>query len=163
VGANGPIIPGVVYSASGPFDLAISKFDANGNYLWSQVRGGPLGDQPASLVVDEANDIYVASMVDISYNPKSGQIIGSNAALTKFSADGSFQWEKSWGSTGIDSPGSMALDRAGSLYIPGQFQYTVDFNPGSGTDNLTARGVLDASLTRYLALKPKVFLPIIRQ
>jgi hypothetical protein len=163
VGANGPITPGAMYTSSGTFDLAISKFDANGNYLWSQARGGPLGDQPSSLVVDEANNVYVAGMADISYNPMSGQIIDSNAALTKFSADGSFQWDTIWGGTGTDSPGVMALDGAGNLYIPGQFQYTVDFNPGSGIDNIAARGVLDAFLTRYLALTPKAFLPIIRR
>jgi hypothetical protein len=48
----------------------------------------------------------------------------------------------------------MALDGADNLYIPGQFQHTVDFNPGSGIDALTARGVLDASLARYLAETP---------
>jgi hypothetical protein len=39
--------PRVLYTASGTFDFAISKFDQQ-QYLWSQVRGGPLIDQPIS-------------------------------------------------------------------------------------------------------------------
>lgn len=64
VGANGPANPPETHTASGTLDQAISKFDANGNYLWSQVQNGPLIDQPISLVVDEANNVYVAGMVD---------------------------------------------------------------------------------------------------
>lgn len=155
VGANGPITPGIVYTASGPFDMAISKFDANGNYLWSQARGGPLIDQPTSLVVDEANNVYVAGMVErIVGGTLFNQVITSTTAFSKFSADGTFQWEKTWGGTGDDSPGGIALDGADNLYIPGQFQHTIDFNPGSGVDNIPARGVLDASLTQYLAETP---------
>ena len=84
------------------------------------------------------------------FNP----IITSTVALTKFSPDGPLQWTKTWGGTGNDMPGGMALDGASNLYIPGQFQYTDDFNPGNSVDNISARGVLDASLTQYLAETP---------
>jgi hypothetical protein len=141
-----------------------SKFDANGNWQWLQTQGGPQIDQPTSLVVDEANNVYVAGMVDrimggTLFNP----VITSTAALIKFSPDGPLQWIKTWGGTGNDMPGGMALDGASNLYIPGQFQHTVDFNPGSGVDNVTARGVLDASLTRYSYTPVTLLLPLIRR
>ncbi len=154
VGANGPVNPPIMHTASGKFDLALSKFDANGNYLWSQTWGGPLIDQAASLLVDEADNVYVASMVDVTRDSFSYQIITSTAAFSKFSPDGTRQWTKTWGGSGTDSPGNMVMDGADNLYIAGQFQHTVDFNPGSGTDAIPARGVLDASLTRYLAETP---------
>lgn len=154
VGANGPANPPDPHTASGVFDLALSKFDANGHYLWSQAWGGPLIDQPTGLVVDAADNVYVGGMVDVTRSALTFQIITSTAAFTKFSADGTLQWTKTWGGTGTDNPGVMALDGADNLYIPGQFQHTIDFNPGSGIDNIPARGVLDASLTRYLAATP---------
>ena len=55
----------------------------------------------------------------------SGQILTSTSSLSKFSADGMLQWAKTWGGSGDDRPGALALDGAGSLYIPGQFQHTV--------------------------------------
>ncbi len=154
VDANGPAAPAVTHTASGGFDIALSKFDANGNYLWSQTWGGPLIDQPGGLMIDEADNVYVAGMLDVVRSDLTFQIITSTASLTKLAPDGTLQWTKTWGGTGTDSPGAPALDGADNLYIPGQFQHTVDFNPGSAVDNLTAQGVLDASMTRYLAETP---------
>jgi hypothetical protein len=153
VGAGGPLTPSVVYTASGKFDIALSKFDANGNYLWSQAWGGPLIDQPISLVVDEVNNVYVAGMVTRTvggslFNP----VVTSTASLAKIASDGTLQWTKTWGGTGDDAPAGMALDGAGNLYVPGQFQHTIDFNPDSGVDNISARGVLDVFLSKFLAL-----------
>lgn len=154
VGANGPATPPITHTASGGFDIALSKFDANGTYLWSQAWGGPLIDQPTSLVVDEANNVYVGGMLDVTRDAFSYQITASTASFTKFSSDGALQWTKTWGGTGTDSAGFLSLDGADNLYIAGQFQHTIDFNPGSGTDTIPARGVLDASITRYLAETP---------
>jgi hypothetical protein len=134
--------------------MALSKFDANGNYLWSQTWGGPLIDQPTSLVIDEADNVYVGGMMDVTRSSTTFQIITSTASFTKFSSDGVFQWTKTWGGTGTDSAGALTLDGADNLYLAGQFQHTIDFNPGSGLDNISARGVLDASLTQYLAETP---------
>ena len=150
VGANGPASPVIAHTASS-VDMALSKFDANGNYLWSQTLGGPLIDQPTGLLIDEANNVYVTGMVDSTKGPPMLQVITSTASLTRFTSDGALQSIKTWGGTGTDSAGSMVLDGAGNLYIIGQFQHTIDFNPGGGVDNVSARGRLDASVTRYQA------------
>jgi hypothetical protein len=134
--------------------MALSKFDASGNYLWSQTWGGPLIDQPTGLVVDEADNVYVGGMMDVTRSNTTFQIITSTASFTKISSEGALQWTKTWGGTGTDSPGAVTLDGADNLYIAGQFQHTIDFNPGSEVDNILARGVLDASLTQYLAETP---------
>ena len=154
VGANGPAAPAVIQTAAGGFDMALSKFDANGNYLWSKTWGGPLIDQPSGLVIDEANDVYVTGMVNVTRSELTYQILSSTAAFTKISADGTIQWTKTWGGAGTDSPGGPAIDGADNLYISGQFQNSVDFNPSSAVDSVVARGVLDASLTRYNAETP---------
>jgi hypothetical protein len=151
VGANGPLSPSIPHSAWGKFDLAISKFDANGNYLWSQSWGGPLIDQPGGLVVDEMENVYVSGMVNVTRSELTYQILTSTASLSKIASDGTLEWNKTWGGGGTDSAGSPWMDGAGNLYVVGQFQNTIDFNPDSGVDNISTRGVLDASVTRYLA------------
>jgi len=164
VDANGPATPVITHTASGEFDVALTKFDANGNYLWSQTWGGPLIDQPNDLVVDTADNVYVGSMLDETKDSHTWQVITSTASLTKFSPDGTLDWAKTWGGSGADNAGSLALDGANHLYIAGQFQNTVDFDPGSQKDNHTAQGVKDSYLSLYfpvpsLVLTASVYLP----
>ena len=155
VGANGPATPPITHTASGGFDMALSKFDANGNYLWSQTWGGPLIDQPTSLVVDEADNVYVGGMVDVTRSSTPFQ----DHHLDRLVHQVFIRRERSSGPRpgavpAPTAPGALTLDGADNLYLAGQFQHTIDFNPGSGLDNISARGVLDASLTQYLAETP---------
>ena len=46
----------------------------------------------------------------------------------------------SLGGTGFDSADAIAIDNAGNVYVAGGFQDTVDFDPGSGTTELTETG-----------------------
>ena len=43
----------------------------------------------------------------------------------------------------------MATDSIGDLYVAGFYSSTVDFDPGSGTDNHTSNGLTDAFLSMY--------------
>ena len=52
-----------------------------------------------------------------------------------------FQWAKRVGSLGHDYPSSVTTDNAGNVYVTGNFQSTVDFDPNSGVYNLTAPGI----------------------
>ncbi len=54
-----------------------------------------------------------------------------------------FKWAKKMGGTATScTPFSIALDSAGYVYTTGEFEGTVDFDPGPGTFNLTATGGL---------------------
>jgi len=53
-----------------------------------------------------------------------------------------FDWAKTIGGTGIDNIAAVAKNPTG-IYIVGSFQGTVDFNSGSGVNNLTSNGGTD--------------------
>ena len=53
---------------------------------------------------------------------------------------GNFLWSKSFGGTGDDRCFSIDIDASGNVYTSGDFEGTVDFNPGAGTYNLTSAG-----------------------
>src|SRR5262249_51996637 len=55
------------------------------------------------------------------------------------------------GSTANDKGGGLAADSAGDVYITGEFQGTVDFDPGPGTLNLASETDSDAFVARYSA------------
>jgi PKD repeat protein len=61
--------------------------------------------------------------------------------VSKLDSSGNFVWAKRMGGTGHEDWGmGIAVDRAGNVHTTGTFEGTVDFDPGSGTYNLTSAG-----------------------
>jgi uncharacterized repeat protein (TIGR01451 family) len=70
--------------------------------------------------------------------------VNGHAYVSKLDSSGNFLWAKSFGGNGSPLvPGSVGVDGVGNIYLFGAFQGTVDFNPGSGTFNLTSAGGSD--------------------
>lgn len=67
-----------------------------------------------------------------------------------FSNAQQFNWAKRIGNVGFDDSYALALDNDGGVYTGGCFSGTVDFNPGSGVNNLTVSyGInTDAHITK---------------
>ncbi len=58
-----------------------------------------------------------------------------------FRAQGqNFVWAKQVGGSETDNGNSIATDANGNVYITGNFEATVDFDPGAGSFNLTSNG-----------------------
>jgi len=58
-------------------------------------------------------------------------------------------WQHGIGSTGIDGVVSTTVDANGNVYIVGSFENTVDFNPGTASYLMTAKGLKDAFVAKY--------------
>jgi hypothetical protein len=143
-------------------DVFLSKFDSSGNFQWVRTWGGP-GTEEASgaVAVDSSNNVYITGR--FGCNPACNFNAGPSAQtdpdprqsngdegvfLSKYNSSGDYQWTRTWGGNGKDMPGGVTVDGWGDLYVPGWFQNTVDFNPGSATDNHTSNGLSDAFLSR---------------
>lgn len=146
-------------TSNGGTDIFIAKYDASGNYVWARSMGGTSNDQGLSLTVDGIGNIYLTgyfrSVVD--FDPGAGTAnLTSNAAndifFAKYDASGNYVWSKAMGSTYDDRGNSITIDASGNVYVLGQFEQTVDFDPGIGTANLTSAGTNDVFLAKYDAL-----------
>ncbi len=158
-GANCDFDPGPgtdYHSTTGMYDCYLSKFNSDGDLLWCRTWGGTYYESSGSPQIDGSDNIYVmggfrSSSVD--FDPGSGTDWRFNAGgddcwLSKFNSSGEFQWVRTWGAGGWDTAYDGAADSSGNVYVAGRFQGTVDFDPGSGTDNHTAVDY-DLFLTKF--------------
>ena len=62
----------------------------------------------------------------------------ANITLTHFSQ--TYDWSASFGAFNIDVARKIETDSKGNTYLFGEFNGTIDFNPGPGVNNLTSAG-----------------------
>jgi hypothetical protein len=132
----------------GADDIFIQKLDASGNFMWAKSIGGMSTDQGLSIKVDASDSVYISGVYQgtVDFDPGAGianqTSTGSyEAFILKLDAFGNYLWAKSFG--GTSSAWDLALDASGNIYTTGIFMGTGDFNPGSGTDNLSSAGSRD--------------------
>ena len=140
-------------------DVFLSKFDSNGNFQWVRTWGEKGADDAGEIVaVDHANNVYVAGRygsLNCNFNPwgtGDGDIHSTNGSLdafvSKFNSSGTFQWARTWGGSGWDATGSVAIDAADNIYTAGLFASLVNFDP-KGSANVTSNGGADVFFNKF--------------
>jgi Beta-propeller repeat len=126
-------------------DIFVSKLDASGNFIWAKKMGGNDRDEGYSIALDASANVYTTGNFEgtADFDPGTGtfnlsSVGNSDIFISKLNASGSFLWAKKFGGTSSDYGRSIALDASGNVHTTGKFRGTVDFDPGSGTYNLTA-------------------------
>lgn len=144
------------YGNIGDYGVFLTKFDATGTHVWAKTWGGSGWDIGENVAVDGSGNPYIAGYFqgEDDFDPGGGadnrtSSGGFDAFLSKFDPDGNRLWSKTWGAGGNDRCEYISLDGRGSLYVTGDFQYTVDLDPGTGSDPHIANGNSDAFLTKF--------------
>jgi hypothetical protein len=139
-------------------DVFLSKFDSDGNFQWVKTWGGQgTDDAMGTVVVDRMDRVYVAgrfASVDCDFDPEGMPDLHStnglfDAFVSKFDANGVFQWARTWGGPDDDMAMGLAVDGWNHVYVSGWFASTVDMDPGDGVDNHTSNGGHDVFLSQF--------------
>lgn len=143
------------YSPVGVLDAFVQKMNTNGDFIWVKIFGGVSGDVAESVSVSPSGNVYVSGRFEqtTDFDPGAGVYnLTSNGGLDvftcKLNSSGNFVWAKSFGGAGHDWGQANTIDADESVYITGLFYWTVDFDPGAGTYNLTANGVNDVFISK---------------
>ncbi len=132
-------------TSAGSTDIFVSKNDANGNFLWAKRFGSTGMDNGAFIALDAVGNIYVTGFfkgtVDFDtgpavFNLTSTPAYDGDAFILKLDANGNFLWALRIGDTGYDAGTSINFDASGNVYVAGNFELTVDFDPGVATYTL---------------------------
>jgi hypothetical protein len=120
------------------------------NFEWAKSFGGRSNDFVSSITVDGSGNVYTTGYFSgtADFNPGAGTYNLISAGETdifvqKLDSSGKFIWAKSFGGNTYDFGRSITVDGSGNVYTTGQFQGTVDFDPGTDTANITSAGKYD--------------------
>ena len=114
--------------ANGGTDIFVSKYMANGAYLWTKVIGGSGYDYGTSLAVDSTGNVFIFGVFEglVDFNPGTGvsdvaeltATIDSEVFVTKLTSDGDYVWAQQLPGTD-DSPWgrNIAVDAVGNVYV----------------------------------------------
>lgn len=138
-------------------DAFVAKYSPEGELLWGFKLGSINGlDEGTDVTVDSNDDVYVTGWFNntIDFNPAAGVVNTTSAGfsdiyLAKYSSAGAYQWVARFGGTGGEFPFALTCDNADNVYVTGDFQNTVDFDPSAATANVTAAaGISDAFIVK---------------
>ncbi|MFL5763867.1 MAG: SBBP repeat-containing protein [Bacteroidia bacterium] len=114
-------------------------------FLWANRMGGAESDAGWAITSDNSGNIYSTGFFNgtVDFDPGPGILnLTSNGQedifICKNDPAGNFLWAKSIGGINGDRGFAIATDPSGNVYVTGAFVGTADFDPGTGTFNLTS-------------------------
>lgn len=139
-------------------DIFLSKWDSSGVYQWTKVIGGTGQDRGYRIAIDGSNNVYIAglffsSSIDFSLagtDVHGGEGDGWYYYLSKWNADNTYGWTKTFGPVTNLRGVAIAVTNGGDAFIAGSYNETVNFNP-DGSDIKTTNGLSDAFVSKWSA------------
>jgi YDG domain/Cadherin domain/Beta-propeller repeat/HYR domain len=141
---------GVSLNSNGEEDVFISKLNSSGNLVGVQKMGGTHFDRGTDIAVDSSGNVFATGYflsTTASFGTNILSASGLAAFVTMLDSSLSFLWSRKLGG-GYTKATSIALDGDGNVYTTGFFNGTEDFDPGSGSQNLTSDGATDIFVSR---------------
>ncbi len=138
-------------------DIFITKFDANGNFIWAKQLGGTSYEFPKGMTIDASGNLLLTGYFNgtADFDPGSGvsNLIsvgaGTDIFICKLDNDGNFVWADRIGGPSNDQSLAIATDPSGNVYTTGSYFGTVDFDPSAaGTSNLFSSGSIDIFISK---------------
>jgi len=143
------------HTSNGEMDVFISRFNQMGDFYWARTWGSDADDYGYNVDSGSSGNAYVVGMFQktCDFNPGVGvNEYTSNGEwdiyLNKISQAGDYVWTRTWGGTGWDSAQCIAKGSTPDIYIAGQYEETVDFNPGAEVTEYSSNGADDAFLLK---------------
>lgn len=136
------------YIASNNSNIFVAKLDANGGFLWANNMGavGATLDQARALAIDVQNNVYTTGFFKTTAEFDTVSFTSAGAMdifITKHDNFGNLLWAKQIASTTEGNGTAIGLDALNNVYVGGEFNGSVDADPGSGIFNLSSNGVSD--------------------
>jgi hypothetical protein len=105
-------------------------------------------DELTQIEVDASGNYYIFGHVgngtfDMDFGPGTFNITTTTTTpiLAKYDSNGDFIWAKSFSNNSLGYGNSLTLDAAGAIYVGGQYNGSLDMNPGAATNYINSTGL----------------------
>jgi len=139
-----------IHTAVGENDVFVTKWDKDGNHIWTRTFGGTSTDGGWRVALDEQDAIYTAGWAigTVDFDPTDGvdehaDNGGGDIFIHKLNADGSYGWAYTAGAAANDGVKFVTVTPEGLVIAAGFFEGTVDFDAAGTGDVRTANGGRD--------------------
>ena len=116
-------------------DMFLTKYDTNGNKLWTEQLDSSSYDKGCGVSVDVSGNVYVTGETD-------GSLDGNTSAgyadmfLTKYDTNGTKLWTEQLGTTSGDYGIGVSVDGSGNAFVTGYTFGSLDGNTNSGGSDM---------------------------
>lgn len=121
-------------------EVFILKLSAAGNFVWAKSIGGTAQDHAYGISIDPLGNVIVGGdfIGTVDFDP--GASIANltpigflDPFILKLDGDGNFVWAKSIGGGASEQIWAVTTDTNGNIFATGDFQGSIDLDPGVGT------------------------------
>lgn len=155
--------PGAAVSeleSAGAFDIFVCRLNGLGELVWARRFGGADGDSGEYMAYDAVTETlyitgYFFDVADFDPGPASHELVatqGADAFVSKLDSAGNLIWALGMGGERTDRGTCVRVDELGDVYVVGDFEETVDFDPGPGVWEFTAEGEEDIFVLKLSGL-----------
>jgi len=137
------------------YNAFVLKLDSLGNFISANSIQGTWANEGHAITIDAEGNVYTTGYHQgtTDFDPGVGTynltaIAIADIFIQKLDADGNFIWAKSMGGPGLDWGNSIATDPSGNVYLTGNYQGSMDLDPGTGTFNVTSNGSGDVFMLK---------------
>jgi PKD repeat protein/methionine-rich copper-binding protein CopC len=153
--ANFPTTTGAYQSTNGGgYDAFLSKFNSNGELVYSTYLGGTGTDYGNGVALDNNENIYIAGYSGSTNFPTTSDAYQANkstsndAFMSKFNSSGELVYSSFLGGTGQDYGYAITIDKNDNIYITGRTASS-DFPITSGAYQTSIAGGADVFVTKF--------------
>jgi hypothetical protein len=133
--------------------ITISTF---GQTDWAKNFGGASLDQGSDVVMDNFGNLYTTGFFEgtVDFNPGTSVTNLSSVGardffIAKYDNLGQLIWAKGIGGGSHEHARSIALDALGNIFVAGDYNGLVDFDPGVGFNFQDVKGASDIFVAKY--------------
>ncbi len=132
---------GDITNPLGQIDIWLSKFDTDGNKVWSKTIGGTLNDYGSSIIATNDGNYAIAGYSASKDGDVPGNVGLHDFYISKINENGDKIWSKNYGFQGHDHAHKIIQTQDGGYFVTGFAEYEGIIGSGGGQDNGAGHGI----------------------